>query len=232
MWQLMLLGPLESTLPGKGVYSWLRRLFKVLRLPIGFAVAPYSARDIAEYILEKQGRDLNAWTLQKLLYYCQAWSVTWDGGPLFGDKIEAWVDGPVCDSVWRANRDGTLRPGAVLSGLARETVDSVLAFYGQRPAGWLRALTHREAPWLDARRGLAPDQKSDREITTDALRTYYSKLGAAPRSFSRSLLAGLDTQVDTPETAPTLAADRVADGEGFLEWLRTGEGDPWQRSDD
>jgi hypothetical protein len=36
-----------------------------------------SARDVAAYILSRQGR-MTAMKLQKLVYYSQAWSVVWD----------------------------------------------------------------------------------------------------------------------------------------------------------
>ena len=32
--------------------------------------------------------------MHKLLYYAQAWSLAWDGVPLFDGRIEAWKNGP------------------------------------------------------------------------------------------------------------------------------------------
>ena len=37
--------------------------------------------------------------MHKLLYYAQAWSLAWDGAPLFEDRIEAWKNGPVVPSL-------------------------------------------------------------------------------------------------------------------------------------
>ena len=59
--------------------------------------------DAAAYILEKQGA-MTAMMLQKLVYYAQAWSLVWDQRPLFGNKIEAWANGPVCP---RTTMNGT-----------------------------------------------------------------------------------------------------------------------------
>ena len=39
--------------------------------------------------------------LQKLLYYVQAWSLVMRRKPMFQDRIEAWVHGPVVPSVYR-----------------------------------------------------------------------------------------------------------------------------------
>lgn len=42
--------------------------------------------------------------LQKLLYYSQAWHLAIYDEPLFQDRIEAWVHGPVVPSVFREYR--------------------------------------------------------------------------------------------------------------------------------
>ena len=43
-----------------------------------------SVFDVAKYILHKLGT-VTTWKLQKLVYYCQAWSLVWDDEPLFFD---------------------------------------------------------------------------------------------------------------------------------------------------
>ena len=59
--------------------------------------------DVAAYILTKKHR-LTAVKLQKLVYYCQAWSLVWDEKPLFRDRIEAWASGPVVKGLYLAHR--------------------------------------------------------------------------------------------------------------------------------
>ena len=56
-------------------------------------------KDVAQYILDKQG-GMTTWKLQKLVYYCQAWSLVWDDEPLFPDDIEAWANGPVVRKLY------------------------------------------------------------------------------------------------------------------------------------
>ena len=53
-----------------------------------------SALDVAEYILEREGV-IGTLKLQKLVYYCQAWSMVWNNRPLFPEDIEAWGRGAV-----------------------------------------------------------------------------------------------------------------------------------------
>jgi len=136
--------------------------------------------DVAECILREKG-PMPAMKLQKLVYYCQAWSLVWDGKPMFDEPIEAWVNGPVVRALYEAHRGQfTVRSvGGRLNRLdndARTTVTAVLAFYGDRDAQWLSDLTHAEEPWKRARQGLPEDAPSGREITVDSMAEYYSSI--------------------------------------------------------
>ncbi len=120
--------------------------------------------------------------LQKLLYYSQAWSLVWDDRPLFSSKIEAWANGPVVREVFKAYQGQYLvsQPKygnkEALKPKEKETVDAVLKFYGNKPGFYLSELTHRERPWMEARKGLAPGQIGDREITIASMAEYYGSL--------------------------------------------------------
>jgi len=148
-----------------------------------------SAFDVAAYILARKG-GMSAMKLQKLLYYCQAWSLVWDDTPLFKERIEAWANGPVVRAVYAWQRgfysvygDGTLESGARIPGSAdvldasqRETVDAVLHFYGDKNSQWLSDLTHMEPPWRDARADVPDGAPSNREITLEKMAEYYSSI--------------------------------------------------------
>jgi len=140
-----------------------------------------SVHDVAAYILKKQG-EMSAMKLQKLVYYSQAWSLVWDEKPLFRAQIEAWANGPVVPLLYQKHRgqfsvktwpDGN---ATKVTGEAKKTIDSVLAFYGDKSGHWLSELTHKELPWRDARKGLSQDERSDREITISAMAEYYGAL--------------------------------------------------------
>jgi len=95
-------------------------------------MAKARARDVAEYILAKQG-PMAAMKLQKLVYYSQAWGLVWDSKPLFSDAIEAWANGPVCPDLYDAHRGKFLvaageikQSPTVLDPEDAKTVDSVL----------------------------------------------------------------------------------------------------------
>jgi uncharacterized phage-associated protein len=137
--------------------------------------------DVAAYILSKLG-SMPAMKLQKLVYYSQAWALVWDERPLFTNRIEAWANGPVVRDLYEIHRGQfqvtNLGKGdpAALSESESETVDSVLKFYGDKDGQWLSDLTHREAPWKNAREGLMPGEYGDQEISHAALAEYYGSL--------------------------------------------------------
>lgn len=140
-----------------------------------------TAHDIAAYILKKRGK-MTAMKLQKLVYYSQAWSLVWDDRTLFRERIEAWVNGPVVRSLYNAHRglyevrEWPKGDASKLDAKARETVDAVLGFYGDKTSQWLSDLTHSEEPWRAARRGFAPTEPCGNEITHASMAEYYSSL--------------------------------------------------------
>lgn len=137
--------------------------------------------DVADFILQKAG-PMTAMKLQKLVYYCQAWSLVWDEQKLFPERIEAWANGPVVPSLFAAHRGEfqvSSEPqgdGSNLDQTQRETISAVLEAYGEKSAPWLSDLTHREAPWREARAGIPEGVRSNAEITPAAMAEYYGNL--------------------------------------------------------
>ena len=139
--------------------------------------------DVAQYILTKRG-PMTTWKLQKLVYYSQAWALVWDDECLFNERIEAWANGPVVPELYECHKGQftvrNIADGApdLLEDYQRETIDAVIATYGDKSANWLSELTHSETPWLNAREraGLAPGERGHAEITLDDLAEYYGGL--------------------------------------------------------
>lgn len=137
--------------------------------------------DVAQYILEQRG-EMTAMKLQKLAYYSQAWHIAWSDDVLFQNRIEAWADGPVTPDLFAKHR-GFFRVSSVRGGDAarltddeRDSIERVLAFYGDKSPQWLSDLTHMEDPWKAARRGVPDRMASNNEITPKAMGDYYSSL--------------------------------------------------------
>jgi uncharacterized phage-associated protein len=139
--------------------------------------------DVAKYILKKKGPTTTV-KLQKLVYYCQAWSLVWDEKCLFKNKIQAWASGPVIPTLFHAHKGKFIvnvkhfPQGSMgqLSKNEKETIDSVIEYYGDKPAQWLVDLTHLEDPWRDARKGWEAGERCSNEITPGAMIEYYSGL--------------------------------------------------------
>ena len=140
-----------------------------------------SVFDVAKYVLEKVGT-MTAMKLQKLVYYCQAWSLAWDDVPLFDEDFQAWANGPVCPELYRRHRGIFRIERDFFKDLApygftddeKETMDQVILYYGDKEPHWLSELTHRENPWKNARIGVMPGERSNRVITKESMQEYYS----------------------------------------------------------
>lgn len=140
-----------------------------------------SINDVAAYIIQKQG-PITTWKLQKLVYYCQAWHLTWNEKPLFAAKIEAWANGPVAPALYKIHK-GQFQVSAWpqgdssrLSAEQKHSIDAVLGFYGDKTSQWLSDLTHAEAPWKAARGSLPAGERGNQEITLESMLGYYSGL--------------------------------------------------------
>ncbi len=142
---------------------------------------PVSVFDVAAYILRKQG-PMTTMKLQKLVYYCQAWSLVWDEEPLFREKIEAWANGPVVRELYDRHKGSfriyglSIGDPSRLSRKQKETINSVLNYYGNKTSQWLSELTHQEDPWKYARNGLTPNMRGSSVISHASMMEYYSSL--------------------------------------------------------
>lgn len=138
--------------------------------------------DTAKYILHSKGR-MSTMKLQKLCYYCQAWSLVWDDTELFPEEFEAWANGPVCRDLFTQTRGQFSvteddEPGDIsnLTAEQKETIDSVLDYYFPHNAQWLSELTHLEEPWQLAREGIPAGVGSTNIITKESMAMYYGSL--------------------------------------------------------
>jgi uncharacterized phage-associated protein len=140
-----------------------------------------TVHDVAAYILLRRGA-MSAMKLQKLVYYCQAWSLVWEDRPIFDERIEAWANGPVTPDLYDQHRGlfvvSRLPVGnpEFLSHNDQTTIGAVLDYYGCKSAQWLSDLTHKEDPWVNARRGVLPGEPSHREISLSSMAEYYGSL--------------------------------------------------------
>lgn len=121
--------------------------------------------------------------LLKLLYYIQGYHLAMFDAPLFKDKMEAWLHGPVVPSVyqWAKNlTDEKMQDEAMnekqmgalnLHPQQTELISEVLKIYNKYSAYGLRDKTHTEMPWLSVY-----EQGKNNEITQDSLKNFFIPL--------------------------------------------------------
>jgi uncharacterized phage-associated protein len=140
-----------------------------------------TALDVGQYVYQRMGW-IDAWRLQKLVFFSHAWSLAWDGRGLFDTQVEAWPDGPVERDLYRVNkyeRSGILStdlPGAdawQLTPRQRAIIDAVLEHYGECGANELSDQSH--TPIWEAARGEAGRHARGRTIPVNAIRRWYTR---------------------------------------------------------
>lgn len=146
---------------------------------------PVTVLDVAAYILREHG-PMSTMKLQKLVYYAQAWSLVWDGKPLFDSGIEAWAHGPVVRDLYSEHRglfevtDGDIDGDPdTLSADQKETVDVVLDAYGHLTGQQLSIISHGERPWIEARAGVPEGVASTNLIDLETMQDFYSSQQSA-----------------------------------------------------
>jgi uncharacterized phage-associated protein len=150
------------------------------------------ANDVASVIIARSGAWTDSMSLQKLLYYVQAWHLAVTDEPLFLEQIKAWKDGPVVPQVWHARKEQETRRAVEqdvahinLDRMTMDLIDLVVGSYGSMSGEELSALTHVEQPWIDARGDLPEGASGDEPVSQHAMATYYRahrKLGGRTAS--------------------------------------------------
>ena len=139
-----------------------------------------SVFDVAKYIILKLGPTTHT-KLQKLCYYCQAWSLVWDKRPIFKEKIYACWNGPTIKELYEAHRE-EFKIAKInghskrLSKNERETIDAVLDFYGSLTAQQLMGLLRSEYPYKDLNQDDLEMMTERDEIKLDKMQEFYSSM--------------------------------------------------------
>lgn len=138
-----------------------------------------SVKDVSKAILQKS-RPISNLKLQKLLYYVQGWNLGLYREPVFYERIEAWVHGPVVPAAFHEYRHfgwnpitTTLEPVELLPRTMAH-IEMVLKAYGDFSAVQLESLSHDEDPWIQARGSLDPKASSQNEITHAAMQRFFA----------------------------------------------------------
>lgn len=144
---------------------------------------------LSNYILKHYG-PMSHLKLQKLVYYCDAYSLAYFGKQLITDNFEAWVHGPVCRRLYNSLKDKSKLYSDVtytydgtdvekefnaLTSDQQSLITSILDQLSTWSSFELESSTHQEAPWRNARKGYSEADKCSVIIKKDDMREYYRK---------------------------------------------------------
>ncbi|MCW3085177.1 MAG: hypothetical protein JWP12_2543 [Bacteroidetes bacterium] len=133
--------------------------------------------------------------LQKLVYYLEGYHLAYFDKSLIEDNFQAWLHGPVSRKLYDyikptgANVYGSLSltepmdeqermiksVEAKLNPMQLELINDILSEFSPRSPYDLECLTHEELPWIEARRGYAPADRCEVEISKETMRTFYKE---------------------------------------------------------
>lgn len=137
----------------------------------------YSAQKIAEWFINEVHPE--PLKLQKLLYFAQGYSYAFNDEKLFEDDMEAWVHGPVVPSVYHTYKAFVFSPIDIdykLDDFSEKILD-VLNYvknnFSKYDSKYLEEITHNQEPWLSARNGLDPDERSVKTISKESIANYF-----------------------------------------------------------
>ncbi|MEV4179961.1 type II toxin-antitoxin system antitoxin SocA domain-containing protein [Streptosporangium canum] len=143
--------------------------------------------DVAAYILTKLG-PMTAMKLQKLCYYSYGYHLAWEERQMFPERFEAWANGPVSPTLYAKHRGRFQLQGGDIAGDPnalddgeRESIDLVLASYGDFTANQLSQMTHAEKPWTFAREraGASPMERSAEPLTDEDMFEFFDAMVTA-----------------------------------------------------
>lgn len=134
----------------------------------------------------EQSCSLSNLKLQKLLYYCQAWHLGIHKKELFGEDFQAWIHGPVCREIYdrfAGQKDlfseirltDRIETSPMLESKDKEHVEYIMDNYAGLSGLQLEVMTHREDPWIEARRGIGEFERCENIITKESMKAYYGR---------------------------------------------------------
>jgi uncharacterized phage-associated protein len=146
-----------------------------------------TATHIAEWIVryrDDNGAPIDPISLQKMMFYSQAFWLARYGEPLFEGRFEAWKHGPVLPRIWSAFPSDPLRhirpkeskPQPQIDEEVEGELRNVVDFFSRHDRFTISKATHKEDPWREARGTLSPSESSNNPIPTDKIRSYYAGL--------------------------------------------------------
>lgn len=150
-------------------------------------MAKLSIFDVANYFLKivdrESGSTITPLKLQKILYYAQGYHLAMFGTPLFDEEFEAWAHGPANPDIYDKYKDykyGSIdEPDVEIPEIDEETkrfLNEIWETFGMYDGKFLEKMTHKEEPWVKARKGYDAGEVCNEIITKDSMKEFFKKI--------------------------------------------------------
>ena len=148
---------------------------------------------LAAHIVYKYG-PMSHLKLQKLLYFIEGYHLAYfEGKSIIEDDFQAWVHGPVSRKIYNELKDKSILYGDLrysleegedepikelekhLSSAQIELIAEVLELYKCESGITLEEITHKQTPWLNARKGYSNGEICENVISKDDMKEYFCR---------------------------------------------------------
>ena len=139
--------------------------------------------DVAKYIYDKVPACSDK-KVQKLTYYAYCWYLVINNldenninTRLFEEHPEAWIHGPVFYNLYDEmtyRREDFYRRTINLREETVNFLDNIISLYGEFTGNQLEVMTHSERPWLNAREGILPRERSRMLLDDRVIYNFYN----------------------------------------------------------
>ncbi len=134
----------------------------------------------------KNCEDITNLSLQKVLYFIEGFSKKLLGYKLFNESAQAWRFGPVYTKMYDAFSyfvGAPIEKSEVLNDKEfdltpeeKEYILNISKYFTCYSGAILRDMSHLTDPWISARKGLNPDEPSNRVISEGEIDEYFDKI--------------------------------------------------------
>ncbi len=148
--------------------------------------------DVANVFLKLVDRDKDNYVtplkMQKILYYAQGYHLAMFDKELFEADFQAWSHGPANPGIYHKYKKYSFNfiPAIeeTIPTLTEETLNflsDIWQTFGIYDGKYLEELTHKETPWILARKGLGYGEPCENVITKESMKEFFkTKLNEEP----------------------------------------------------
>ncbi len=143
--------------------------------------------DVANFFLKIVDRDsgstITPLKLQKILYYAQGYYLAYFDKELFPEDFQAWAHGPANEEIYDKYKkyDFNMIPYPTekttdVEDAIGEFLNDIWHTFGIYDGKYLEEQTHKEKPWIEARKGYAPGEKCQNIISKESMKEFFKSV--------------------------------------------------------